>query len=95
MPQGDRTGPYGQGPRSGRGFGYCNGYHHPGYAYNRPGYGRGFRRGFGPGFGRGMQQPYIQDENIDEKQSLKQTINDLEIQVETLKKRLISLEKTE
>jgi len=26
MPSGDRTGPAGQGPRTGRGLGYCNGY---------------------------------------------------------------------
>ena len=56
MPRGDRTGPMGMGPMSGRGAGFCAGYDAPGYAY--PGYpmrrmrrawrGRG---GFG---GRGM-----------------------------------------
>ena len=50
MPWGDRTGPAGQGPRTGRGLGYCNGYNQPGYATS-PGFGRGYGRGFG--FGRG------------------------------------------
>ena len=39
MPGGDRTGPMGQGPITGKGLGDCRGF------------GRGFRRG--PGFGRG------------------------------------------
>lgn len=54
MPAGDRTGPWGMGPRTGRGFGYCSGFQAPGFMYPGPGlgYGRGF--GFGRGFGRGM-----------------------------------------
>ncbi len=47
MPGGDRTGPLGLGPRTGRAAGYCSGYPVPGYANNR------FGRGFGGGFGRG------------------------------------------
>jgi hypothetical protein len=50
MPGGDRTGPWGLGPRTGRTAGYCAGYPIPGYA--NPGYGRGFGRGGGRGFGR-------------------------------------------
>lgn len=42
MPGGDGTGPLGRGPRSGRGAGYCSGYHRPGYANPFPG--RRFRR---------------------------------------------------
>jgi hypothetical protein len=51
MPAGDRTGPRGIGPRSGRAAGYCAGFEMPGYA--NPGFGRGFGVGFGrgPGFG--------------------------------------------
>jgi hypothetical protein len=51
MPAGDRTGPGGIGPRSGRAAGYCAGFEMPGYA--NPGFGRGFGMGFGrgPGFG--------------------------------------------
>lgn len=49
MPAGDRTGPTGPGPGSGRAFGYCYGFDSPGYT---KGPGRGMGRGFG--FGRGM-----------------------------------------
>ncbi|MEJ2241226.1 MAG: DUF5320 domain-containing protein [Candidatus Bathyarchaeota archaeon] len=55
MPRGDKTGPSGAGPMTGRAAGYCAGYSVPGYT-NRPyGYGRGMRRGrgFGRGWGRG------------------------------------------
>jgi hypothetical protein len=47
MPWGDRTGPMGRGPMTGRAAGYCAGYNVPGYA-NAPGFGRG------PGLGRGL-----------------------------------------
>lgn len=45
MPAGDRTGPMGRGPITGRGAGYCGGYDTPGWA--NPGPGRGFGRGWG------------------------------------------------
>jgi len=53
MPSGDRTGPAGMGPMTGRGAGYCAGYSTPGYV--NPGFGRGggFGRGWGKGFGWG------------------------------------------
>ena len=47
MPRGDRTGPMGMGPMTGRAAGYCAGFGMPGYANPAPG------RGFGMGFGRG------------------------------------------
>ena len=59
MPWGDRTGPLGLGPRTGRALGYCSGYPYPGYmnpGYPLPGFWRwrGWGgRGFGFGFGRG------------------------------------------
>ncbi|AAB91281.1 DUF5320 domain-containing protein [Archaeoglobus fulgidus] len=31
MPGGDRTGPWGQGPRTGRRAGFCSGYRMPGF----------------------------------------------------------------
>jgi len=49
MPGGDRTGPLGMGPMTGRGAGYCAGFSTPGYA--NPVGGRGF---FGFGRGRGF-----------------------------------------
>ncbi len=56
MPRGDRTGPWGYGPMTGRGAGFCAGYPVPGYANpvgGRRGLGRGFGRGSGRGFGGG------------------------------------------
>ncbi len=52
MPRGDRTGPRGLGPRSGRGAGYCAGYDMPGFANPSPGVGGRFGGRFG-GWGRG------------------------------------------
>lgn len=47
MPGGDRTGPAGAGPMTGRSAGWCAGFGAPGYGNPLPG------RGFGMGFGRG------------------------------------------
>jgi hypothetical protein len=58
MPRGDKTGPYGAGPMTGRAAGYCAGYSVPGYMNPRRGYGRGFGRGGGRGFGRGWGRGY-------------------------------------
>jgi len=54
MPRGDRTGPRGLGPMTGRAAGYCAGYPVPGYMNPIPGYGGGFGRGWGRGYGRGF-----------------------------------------
>ena len=51
MPGGDRTGPRGMGPATGRAAGYCADYSVPGYM--NPGPGRGFGRGWGQGMGWG------------------------------------------
>lgn len=53
MPAGDRTGPWGRGPMTGRGAGYCGGHDAPGCAQPGPGRARGFGRGWGRGHGRG------------------------------------------
>ena len=65
MPRGDRTGPAGMGPMTGRSMGYCTGYDAPGYANPAPGFGRGRGRGSwgaGPGWpgggGRGWRHRY-------------------------------------
>jgi len=60
MPWGDRTGPMGLGPMTGRAVGYYAGYPMPGYANTgTPGRGdRALGRGRGPGFrgrGRGLR----------------------------------------
>jgi len=64
MPRGDKRGPNGMGPMTGRGMGPCAGYDGPGFMSDASprggaGYGRGHdfgqrgRMGFGPGFGYG------------------------------------------
>lgn len=69
MPRGDRTGPMGAGPMTGRGVGYCAGFGMPGLmnpngypAFGRRGGGRGWRNWFHatglPGWARaGMGVP--------------------------------------
>ncbi len=56
MPGGDRTGPQGKGPKTGRGLGYCSGSDKPGFESDEPtqglGLNNGFRRGRGQGRGR-------------------------------------------
>ncbi|MCF7958982.1 MAG: DUF5320 domain-containing protein [Phycisphaerae bacterium] len=52
MPRGDRTGPAGMGPMTGRGAGSCAGYQVPGYANPVAGGGMGYGLG-GGGRGRG------------------------------------------
>ena len=54
MPGGDRTGPAGMGPMTGRGAGYCAGYSVPGYANPIAGRGFGGYGAFGRGRGGGM-----------------------------------------
>ncbi len=58
MPRGDRTGPAGMGPMTGRGAGYCAGFDRPGYA--NPAVGGFGGRGFwgGGGGGRGWRNMY-------------------------------------
>ena len=60
MPWGDRTGPMGAGPMTGRGAGYCAGFDVPGYANPFGGrMGLGWRRGGGFGWGgRGWRHQY-------------------------------------
>ena len=54
MPFGDGTGPRGQGPRTGRGLGYCAGSKTPGYM--KAGRGRRAKRGKGRGWGSALRQ---------------------------------------
>ena len=66
MPYGDRRGPDGRGPMTGRRAGFCAGNDRPGYATltggigrwfgNTLGYGRGRGNGRGRGYGRGFYQ---------------------------------------
>jgi hypothetical protein len=78
MPGGDKTGPSGSGPKTGRGLGYCANNDQPGYSASQPaqGFGQGFgwrgrRRGqrnrFNAGFGsrRGRGSFAIENQEID------------------------------
>ena len=56
MPQGDRSGPMGMGPRTGRAAGYCAG--HPAAGYANPLPGRGAYGGGGGRGGRGHRNWY-------------------------------------
>jgi len=98
MPQGDRTGPNGNGPKSGRGLGFCVGNETAGYlAYERGGYGGGFGRGRGfgnahrgRGYGAGR---FTQDfrEGIQEKTLIENEMNLLKDQLKALEERLKNL----
>jgi len=55
MPRGDRTGPNGMGPMTGRAAGFCAGFSGPGFTNSASGLGGfGFGRGGGCGLGRGF-----------------------------------------
>jgi hypothetical protein len=53
MPSGDRTGPEGRGPMTGRSAGFCTGFIIPGYENTRYGFGRRLGRGLGRRYDRG------------------------------------------
>ena len=64
MPGGDRTGPVGEGPMTGRAAGYCTGGVQPGFAGRFPG--RFSRRsGFFGGFRGRRQRRYFSDYGLD------------------------------
>ena len=97
MPQGDRTGPSGQGSMTGRRMGFCAGFNAPGFMNH--GFGRGCGRGFGRGRGFGWRaravqpiptqqvQPAVITEK-QEKQFLEQELNTLKEEMKEIEKRL-------
>lgn len=106
MPRGDRTGPRGFGPGTGRRMGYCYGYDSPGYlrgsggGMGGPGFGRGMGRGFGGGYGFGPPVDYgygaPQTYNYSpdqEKEYLKSQVSEMEKTIENLKKRMSEIDK--
>ncbi len=107
MPRGDMTGPWGRGPMTGRGAGYCGGYPRPGFA-NVGGRGFGLGRGFGggwrsrqsawggpgPGWGPGFYgpvEPYGANPET-EGAMLTEAASALQSQLDQVKKRLADLE---
>ena len=104
MPRGDRTGPSGNGPMTGRQMGYCTGNDQVGNA-NASGFGRGLGRGFGRGsgmgrgFGRGLGNGrgagfgngnYSENSGlgVSEKTLIENEINSIKDQMSLLEKRL-------
>ncbi len=95
MPRGDRTGPKGEGPKTGRQMGFCVGNEQPGYAYHNmdqgAGYGRQFRGGSGGGrgfrHGQGRFQRVAPGE-VSEKTLIENEIRILKDQLSALEKRL-------
>ena len=103
MPRGDRRGPDGMGPMSGRGLGYCNGYESPGFTKGTSrdgGFRRGFGRGYGRRYGRGFgyqgfsnypNYPVLQYSAKDEEKYLKMEIENLKNNLKTMEERLSKL----
>lgn len=100
MPGGDRTGPQGFGPMTGRRMGDCGSYPEKGSqarGFGR-GQGRGFRRGLGRGgFGRGFGfrqniEP-VQPTKEEERRQLEQELKSLEEDQEVLNKDRESIQK--
>ena len=99
MPQGDRRGPNGNGPKSGRGLGFCTGNETAGnMAAERGGRGAGFGRGGGfgnqhrrGGFGAGR---FAQEDfsGVKEKTIIENEINILKDQLAALEERLNNTE---
>lgn len=82
MPNRDKTGPMGQGPLTGRGFGPCGGGIRRGF-----GCGRGFGRGLGRFFG--WNQPQTEEEKkqalVDYRKALEEELEDVKKEEEQLK----------
>lgn len=110
MPRGDRTGPMGIGPMTGRAAGYCAGFGMPGYANTGRGFGMGFGRGRGSGRGRrnmfyatglpgwmrfgGAAMSYPKPDPEMEKQVLKNHAAALRTELDLIQERLSEMENT-
>ena len=99
MPRGDRTGPNGNGPMTGRRMGYCADNDRPGYYENDQNYGRGgggFRRGGGGGRGFGFRGGNYDSNfipNVSEKTLVENEIKILKDQLGALEKQLSETKK--
>ncbi|MFO7651841.1 MAG: DUF5320 domain-containing protein [bacterium] len=95
MPSGDRTGPAGLGPMTGRGLGHCAGSPQSGFASGSGGrgMGRGWGRGRGMGFGcrRGAGPGFGFQRNFPSGAEMR---SDLEAYRDELKRELAGIEET-
>ena len=87
MPKFDQTGPLGEGPLTGRGFGPCK-------SGSRIGFGRGVGFGRGRRFGRGFYQetPRTKQETIEDMQAYKKSLQD---EIEDIDKEIGDLQKSD
>ena len=96
MPLRDGTGPFGEGPMTGRALGNCRrNPQNSGFRGRRPRRGRGFRgRGRGYGFRRCFRaaRTVYEEEPRDEKEALKDELEALEDEKKAIKERLEELE---
>jgi hypothetical protein len=97
MPRGDRSGPNGLGPKTGRAIGFCAGYNAPGYT--NPGVGRG--QAYGRSFGRGLgmrrrvywDEPIVQRETAYKEPTRNEQLEELKAEKTELEKAIKELEK--
>ena len=98
MPLGDRTGPRGLGPRTGRGLGYCSGSPVPGYMNSWGGRGGGFGRGGGRGIGWGYGAAYAPPVyNVDPQaraSALRAQADELKAALDNIQRELENIDKT-
>jgi hypothetical protein len=107
MPGRDGTGPLGEGPMTGKGFGYCNADNiNTVFPYfGRGGYRRYYacRRTGGLGYGRGFRDRYLvyndpayrTSSDIGEKQLLETELKELTLEINRIKKKLDILNKND
>ncbi|HKL67859.1 MAG TPA: DUF5320 domain-containing protein [Bacteroidales bacterium] len=102
MPGGDKTGPIGAGPMTGRRLGFCVGNTEPGAFYGRGygmgrGPGMGFRHGMRGGFGRRFAWqsepvPSYENEMMNDRTFLEREIGGLKDQLSFLENKLSKLD---
>ena len=92
MPKGDKTGPLGLGPMTGRAAGYCAGTPVPGFMNPIRGYGRGWGRGRGRGCGRGFGRGWRVYPTVVQPQSTEQEVVALENYQKELEVEKVDLE---
>lgn len=98
MPGGDRTGPLGAGPKTGRGLGYCSGYDLPGSANQTADLRNRFSSGY-RGRGRGRRNRFyatgipgwVQPTPEQETAHLEAQADSLKAQLEAIQKRIEEL----
>ena len=93
MPRGDRTGPLGAGPMTGRAAGLCAGNVAPGHANFGGGRGRGMGGGFGRGQSRGWAGPATSAPTAEQELAvLRQQAQQLRADMESVQGRIQTLE---